>query len=368
MKGLALAILVLCVGAVVWQALRPVEPADGNTWSKRDTTYSPGPSGTKAFYLLLEQLGLPVIRLRRPDYASLPPTAALWNLSAEPIGAVDRSALLAFVRAGGTFLAGEGPMQKLMVDSSLGDPTFAWSEKKRHSESGLPVEADEVQVVRDLPIPDRVYLLAKDGGPVVAAWRVGKGRLVFLGIRGALTNEEIGRSNNGSFFANLAFDSGTPQVFDEFATGLGDLKLSTVLLRAPYRFGLAQAVMAFAVLIISLAVRRLPARAPERIRRRQTADHVDAVARFWERAGDVGLPLESLLRAASDRARRRLALHTSEEAFVRWVSQVRPELASRAASLWGRASELAGQPSPSPASCLESAAQLARLEQEALSW
>jgi hypothetical protein len=368
MKRLALAILALCVGAVVWQALRPVEPSDGNTWSRRDTTYSPGPAGTKAFYLLLEQLGLPVVRLRRPDYASLPPTAALWNLSAAPIGAVERSALLDFVRAGGTFLAGEGPMQKLMVESSLGEPSFAWSKKKLHSQSGLPVEADEAEEVQDLPAPERVYIEGKDGYPVVAAWKVGKGRLVFLGIRGALANEEIGKGNNGSFFANLAFDSGTPQVFDEFATGLGDLKLSTVLLRAPYRFGLAQAVLAFAVLITSLAVRRLPARAPERIRRRQTAEHVDAVARFWERAGDVGLPLESLLRAASDRARRRLSLHTGEEAFVRWVSQIRPELASRAVALWGRASDLAAQASPSPERCRESAEQLARLEAEALSW
>jgi hypothetical protein len=367
MKYAAYAAVAIAAGCLALAAFLPGEPTDDNTWNADGTSYSPGPSGVAAFYLLLEQLGVPVSRLRRPDYARLPPDAALWNLSKRPLGALERGWVLDFVRRGGTFLAGAVPMERLMSEASLGEPTFHLTHGSLRSLAGLPANAERFQTIGGLGEPSRVYLQS-GSSPVVASWSVGKGRLIFLGIGDALQNGEIGTGTNGSFFVNLALDAGARQVFDEFAAGFGDLGLGTLLRRGPYRYGLAQAVLALGVLLIAFAGRRLPVRAPDPIRRRQTMDHVDAVARLWERSRDPGLPLESLLRAATDRARARHSPAPSEEAFVGWVSLVRPELGQRAAALWARATGLVVAAEPREEDCRSAAAELARLEEEVLLW
>jgi hypothetical protein len=373
-------ILVILGTYAAIRVLFPSEPGDESTRDSADTSYSPGPTGTKALYLLLEDVGLPVSRLRRPDYRNLRPGTALWNLSTSSLGGVERAWVLDFVRAGGTFLAGPIPMEKLMSEASLGTPTFDRMQGELASFSGPPVESERFSTVSGLSAPDRMYITVKTHGkrdasseptsaqPVVAAWTYGKGRLVYLGIRDAAVNENIGLSSNGAFFADLAFDSGQSQVFDEFATGFGDLGLMTLLARAPYRWALAQVVLSLTVLLLALALRRRPAETPTKIRRRQTSDHVDAVARLWARNGDAGLPLDSLMRAANDRARARLEISGVRDPFVRWVALVRPELAERARVLWTRAQGLTGEPRPSVVLAQGTAAELIRLEKEALSW
>jgi hypothetical protein len=372
-------ILVVLGALAAIRVLFPSEPGDESTRDSPNTSYSPGPTGTKALYLLLEDVGLPVSRLRRPDYQKLSPGTALWNLSTSSLGAVERAWVLDFVRAGGTFLAGPVPMENLMSEASLGTPSFDRTKGELDSFSGPPVETERFTTVSGLLSPDRVYITVKSHprgdasseattAKVVAAWTYGKGRLVYLGIRDAAVNEAIGLSFNGAFFADLAFDSGQAQVFDEFATGFGDLGLRTLLARAPYRWALAQVVLSLTVLLLALALRRRPAETPGKIRRRQTSDHVDAVARLWARNGDAGLPLDSLMRAANDRARARLETSGVGDPFVRWVALVRPELAERARMLWTRAEGLTGEALPSVVLAQGTAADLIRLEKEALSW
>jgi hypothetical protein len=160
-------------------------------------------------------------------------------------------------------------------------------------------------------------------------------------------------------------------VFDEFSTGFGDLGLSTLLAKAPYRWGLVQAALAFIVLLWCLALRRAPAEAPTKIRRRQTGDHVEAVARLWAEAGDSGLPLDSLLRAAADRGRARLGMGSRTDGasdFVTWIQTVRPELGARALELWGRAAALAELRRPPLSRVRAAAEELAKLEREAMAW
>jgi hypothetical protein len=200
---------------------------------------------------------------------------------------------------------------------------------------------------------------------------VGKGHLVFLGLPDLARDDQIGKAQNGILLTHLALAGGGAQVFDEFSTGFGDLGLSTLLLQAHYRWGLLQAALALLVLLWGRSLRRAPAEPPAKIRRRQTRDHVEAVARLWADAGDAGLPLDSLLRAAADRARGRLGSGTSAEGsgdFTTWVATVRPELGGRAVALWDRASALASQRRPPLKSVRAAAEDLAKLEKEALAW
>jgi hypothetical protein len=393
-------LLVFAVAASLTYAYWPREPNDDTAWDAPDTSYSPGPQGTKALYLLLQQLGLPVTRLRRPSYDQLPPGSTLWNLSGSPLGAVERHWLLDFVRGGGTFIGGLEPEAKLLAEAGLGEPEYRGHETGLASKEGLKVEAERFHSVAGLAAPERVYLTSVQGDPVAASWPVGKGHVVFLGLSEIARDDQIGKSDNGVFLTHLALAGGGDQVFDEFSTGFGDLGLASLLAKAPYRWGLLQAAVAFLVLLWSLGLRRAPAQPLSRIRRRQTADHVEAVARLWAEAGDAGLPLDSLLRAADDRARARLGMkgderpkpgrldparaaglggiggaegearapHGPPNPFVTWVETVRPELGGIALELWGRATALAELRRPSLNRVREAAAALAKLEREAMAW
>ncbi|HUB05359.1 MAG TPA: DUF4350 domain-containing protein [Myxococcales bacterium] len=369
MKRFVLPALVAVAAVVLAIGYWPKEPTDDSAWTDPDTTYSPGPRGTKAFYLLLQQLGQPVARLRRPSYWQLEKGAVLWNLSSSPLGAVERRWALEFVRRGGTLIAGEDPLWKLMGEAGLGDPDFEQRKSQPVSMDGLQLQVERYGVVAGgLAPPDHIYLASAEGLPAVAAWNVGLGRIVFLGIRDVARDDQIGKGDNGLFFAHLAYDGGARQVFDEFGTGFGDQGIASLFAGAPYRWGLAQLAVALLLLLWAGGARRWPVALTEQVRRRQTSDHVAAVARLWARAGDAGLALEALLRAAADRARGRLGLASGEDAFPAWVAAVRPELGGRARLAWDRARELARQKQPPMAGVRAAAEELARLEREALAW
>jgi hypothetical protein len=349
----------------------PHEPGDDSAWDAPDTTYSPGPSGTKGLYLLLGKLGLHTSRLRRPSYDRLPPGSVLWDLSTNPLGAVERRWLLDFVRVGGTFIGGRYPEAKLLAEAGLGDAELHSHETDLISKDGLQIQAERFESVDGLETPERVYLTSAKGSPVAASWKVGKGHLVFLGIPDVARDDQIDKAQNGVFFARLALAGGQDQVFDEFSTGFGDLGLSTLLATAPYRWGLLQAAVALLVLLWSLALRHAPAELTAKIRRRRTGDHVEAVARLWAEAGDSGLPLDSLLRSAADRARARLGMGSRSDGgsdFVAWIQTVRPELGDRALALWGHAAGLAVLRRPPLSRVRAAAEELAKLESEALAW
>ncbi|MHB8419990.1 MAG: DUF4350 domain-containing protein [Myxococcales bacterium] len=368
MRRLALPLLLIAGAAALAVGYWPKEPSDDGAWTSPDTSYSPGPRGVKAFYLLLGQLGRPVSRLRRPSYWQLPPDTVLWNLSSTPLGAVERRWALDFVRKGGTLIAGEAPLEKLFDEAGLGQPSIEEREGGAIAIDGLRVELERYRVVAGgVAPPDRIYLASGVGEPAVASWAVGQGRLVFLGIREAARDGQIGKGDNGPFLARLAFEGGPRQLFDEFGTGFGDQGLASLFAGAPYRWGLLQAAAALLALLWASGARRWPAAPVARVRRRQTADHVAAVGRLWARAGDAGLALDSLLRAAADRARTRLGF-AAEDVFVAWVASVRPELGGRAGEAWRRARELAEQRRPRLDRVREVAEELSRLEREALAW
>ncbi len=369
MRRFALPLLLGAAALVLAIAYWPREPSADGAWTAPDTTYSPGPRGVKGLYLLLQELGLPVARLRRPSYWQLEPGTVLWNLSSTPLGAVERRWLLDFVRAGGTVVGGRAPLGKLLEEAGLGTPDFEEAEDAPASTQGLSVQLERYTVIEGgLAPPDRIYLASANGRPAVAAWNVGQGRIVFLGIREAARDDQIANGDNGPFLARLAFEAGARQVFDEFGTGFGDQGLASLFAKAPYRFGLLQLAVALLALLWAGGARRWPVSPARPIRRRQTADHLAAVARLWARAGDAGLALDALLRAAADRARGRLGGSAGEDAFVLWVSSVRPELGDRAREAWDRAQELAQARQPPPAQARAAAQDLARLEREALAW
>lgn len=358
--------------ALLVVGLLPRQPDADRSWMAPATTYSPGPQGSKALFLLLGQLGLDVQRLRRPDYEHLTPGSVLWVLAREPFGRAERRGLILFLRRGGTLIAPPRALAAVLEEADLGGPGKPRVLERRGPVStswGTALELEGAPAsLEGAARPTEVYASAAGGEPVVAVWRIGEGRAVSLGVDQAARNGRIGLGGNGPFLAKLAFLLGRRHVFDEYKTGFGEGNLLTLAARLPYRWGLLQLALVGALALVSFARRRLPAEPPDPLRRRRTVDHVEAVARLWERGRDAGLPLRALLNAAAERARLRLGGASGGRPFVEWIARVRPDLASRAAASWEGAERLCDYTRPTLDEARRAAEDVKALEGEGLKW
>lgn len=364
MRTIALWLAVLVGSALVMTSLIPREPDTSRPWVAPLTSYSPGPQGAKAFYLLLAELGLEVQRSRRPAYAALPAGSVLWALGEEPLGRIDRLELLRFVQGGGTLVApprAAAPLLSLLDRGPCRSEPVP-REPGEVSVDGLTLELGVAPTtVAGCAAPDRARSQLGEAA-VVGEWRVGEGRVVSFGLEEMVRNGRIGRVQNGTFLARLALDLGTEHVFDELTTGFGEGSFTGLLARVPYRWGLAQLAGVGALLTWALARRRWPAEPPAPIQRRRTLDHVEAVARLWEQAGDAGLPLQAVLKGLDDRARGSAGAGPGSP-FLERIDRMRPNLRARAEEVWHNAQRLAREPRPS----LE-AVRRAMIDLESLEW
>ena len=336
--GFAAVALLLLVMTLI-----PTQPDRHAAFGASATTYSAGPRGARALFLLLQDVGLTASPLRRPLYAQQPGGAVLWILGAQPLGRSDRQALVTFVQGGGALVVAAHRAGDLLAAAGMGTPEA----QERAAASVQATDAwhldltDAPMALLGAPEPMWTMVETQAHEPVVAAWKVGTGTLVTLGVDDVTENQRIGRGDNGVFLARLAMRLGNVHVFDEVKTGFGDADMVSLLTRVPYRWGIAQAALALAVGVLALAARRTPVQPPPRLVRRRTLDQVEAVAQLWQQARDAGLPLRAILAATQERARVRLGGGTHDKAFIAWIKRVRPELLERAQACWQRAETLA---------------------------
>lgn len=367
MKRAAIPLAVLVGLVLIVFSFVPREP--DRPWAAPATTYSPGPRGSKALFLLFRQIGLETARLRRSSYGQLSPDTVVWVLTREPFGRAERPDLLRFLRKGGTVIAPPQALAAVLEEAQLGKPEQEEQSAPLVTAWGTDLELESAPLsITGVADPIENYATAANGVPVVAAWQIGAGRAVSLGVDQLAQNGRIGKAGNGVFLARLALALGKKHVFDEFKTGFGEGGLVTLFARVPYRWGIVQLALVGIVGLLAFARRRLPVEQAAPVRRRRTLDHVEAVARLWEQAGDAGLPLRAILTAAAERARIRLGGGANDRPFVEWLACVRPELVPSARDAWERAERLSIDLRPSPAEARRAAAEIKRLEQKGLRW
>ena len=349
---------------------QPFDASGKDAWEAPATTYSYGPEGTRALYVLLQQLDLQVQRLRRPDLGGLDPHAVLWVLTEAPFGRLERRALVAFVQAGGTLVAPPKSLGVVFTEAGLGDPIAREQPRTLQVQAGGNLALQLEHMPRALSgvrqAPAEVFASTPDGLPVVAAWTLGAGKLVSLGVAPMLHNAQLGRGDNGVFMARLALSLGTVHVFNEFKTGFGEGDIRSLLRRLPYRWGLAQAAAVALMALLALAWRRFPVQAQPPAQRRRSLDHVEAVGQLWERSQDAGLPLQALLTALDDRARARLGGAHPGIPFVEWLGRLQPERRSQAAACWAQAAQLLRAQRPQVDAARSVVAQLQAMEAAAV--
>jgi hypothetical protein len=319
------AIVGLVLALALWGTLR--EP-DNDRKALAATTYSSGPNGAKALYLLLEQSGLTVTRLRRLTYVGDGPDAVLWILAPSALPTGDAEPLVDSLQRGGTVVASPALAADLLVRAGAAG---ARDETADCPAGGCAIETPwglaltaATRSARRIAGVEPIETYASLGRqPIVARYAVGQGSVVALGTFDSLRNDAIGAGDSGPFLVRLAAALGESHAFDEMHTGYGDLNLLTLLWRA----------------------------------------HVQAVADWWARSGDLGLPLTSLLAGLDARAAGRMHAPGGRN-FVAWATAVRPDLGARAAQAWGQAEQLLARKRSSPREVVTVASALRALEKE----
>jgi len=351
---------------VLWSALRA---PDNDRQTFVATTYSSGENGAKALYLLLEQSHLAVSRVR--SFRLDKDDAVLWILSPSALPPVDAEAAVAFVKGGGTLVAPPDLLADLFTragTTGVHPEKSACGDKKPCSVTsrwggGFTAPQASLRHLAGVD-PHQVYV-SVNGEPIVAAYTLGDGSVVSLGALDSLRNQAIGDGGAALFWVHLASELGEKHAFDEVHTGYGDLNLITLIWRAPYRWAALDLAFVLALGAWGFGSRTHRADADPPARRRETKDHVQAVADWWGRSGDVGLPLSALLVGLDARAAGRLHA-TGGRSFVAWASSVRPDLGPRATAAWEQAERLLSLPrrSASARDAVTTAAELRAIEKE----
>jgi hypothetical protein len=325
---------------------------------EKGTSYDASRQGFRAAYLLLERLGYPVVRLKRPLGASV-----RWVLFPRP-SRDDPGLLKQWLRGGGTLvLADNSPdiarqlglkvhvhdldVTELAAAPSkdpIHNPPLSPPSRRRQGEGG---EASSAKVLSEIQHIDggrtrvegpedfdRAWL-DRGGQRLVTIYREGRGEIWLLNRPGFLTNRLIREGDNALLLCRIA-DSLSARTdgamaFDEYVHGLRDRPGVLELLATPPTLWVAiQAGVVIALVVWHFAPRFGAVRASPPARRRSKEEFLDALASLLERCEDyddawqsvraefrsdlaqaLGLPADTPLDQVADEAHRRGRIDSS---------------------------------------------------------
>jgi hypothetical protein len=255
---------------------------------KPGTTYDAGAHGTRAAYLLLDQLGYPVVRSRRPTGES-----ARWVLFPSP-SAADARVLEEWMRRGGVLVLADTDGQ-----FAAGMGLLLHVESDGENEEDQPAEGPDVARLAGGGVfvtwpagPDGRAWATAGGRPFVTVYPYGRGQLWLLNRPEFLVNRRLGRADNGVLVCRLGeatLDGRAGQLaFDEFFHGLRDRPgVAQLLFRPPALWVSLQGLLLLAVLLWHHGPRFGGLR-PAPPARRSAAEFLDALAALLQRKRDYG--------------------------------------------------------------------------------
>lgn len=150
--------------------------------------------------------------------------------------------------------------------------------------------------------PDSLALFGDDAGPLALEIPVGRGRLIAVADAGLFSNENLAKSENAVFLADLLAQyghPGGPVLFDEYHHGDAAGNPGGSLWEAlgqPLQLALTQLLLAALCLIVLLGGRFGPPVLSGRDIARSSADYVASLASLYRRAEASGTALETLYR------------------------------------------------------------------------
>ncbi|OWK42243.1 DUF4350 domain-containing protein [Fimbriiglobus ruber] len=286
------------------------------------TSYDASATGSRAAYLILQELGYPVERSRRPSGGDV-----RWVLFPTSTGAKEAAVLNDWVRRGGVLLLA---VDDADLPNHLGLPvtvTNACSPKIGVGRFGMTVpKPGEKGQARTAEAPDVASLLAGStevdgppgnrtwgevaGKPLITIYTRDRGEIWLLHHPDVFTNVNLRGEDNAVLVCRLAGDmlDDHPNgrlIFDEYCHGLRDRPTATELLFRPPVLGVTlQVVLLTGLVLWHFGVRFGPLRTVPPPPRRSKEEFLDAMAELLTRHGDRA----DAFRTVRDDFQRRLEL------------------------------------------------------------
>jgi hypothetical protein len=329
----AAVLLLLLVGATALVAPPQAAPAPVAS------SFSPGPTGAKAAYVLLGDLGYQIERWEQPlsELPSLDEDAGGEVLIlCDPYGGMegdsDREHLAQFVRRGGRVLfAGSGANDFLpLAYSKLLEPLDAVT-KTYSAVAVSPLTRGAPSITMAAPVrwnggvENESPLYANNGDVVAATFTIGKGQVIWWASSMPLSNAGIQLQGNLDFLLNtIGSPTGTRVLYDEYYHG-ERRSLTSYLAGTPVVWALVQVGLAYIVLLLAYGRRTGPIRMPSIESRLSPLEYVETLGALYQTAGAasgavttvwqrfrylavtrLGLPASASIRQINDSVRERL--------------------------------------------------------------
>ena len=261
------------------------------------SSYSAGPSGTKAAYVTLGELGYRVTRSREAVTGlDVHPPATVLVLSGRlPPSAGDKRAIQQFLEAGGTVLATGSSGAAFLGFGAAGveDKELPFAKVKTYSRlviTPVTTGAEAISMPEELPsVKQQSGYIALYGDsadrPVMLTATINRGRAIWCAASTPLTNAEIADAGNLQWLLNIAGAPGEKAiVFDEhyhgFTRSLWSYAAGTPLPWVALQLGL----VALAA-IVTFSRRHGPVRSVATDPRTSPMEFVDMLGALYRRAG-----------------------------------------------------------------------------------
>jgi hypothetical protein len=259
------------------------------------STYSFGPGGARAAFLLLRESGYDVERWEKSP-TELPPqgegTVLILAQPVYPAGEEERHALSRYEQTGGRILAIGSYAAAQLVPEGDASPQDAWPGETKVYRALLPsditLRAQEIELDPgarwNIGNPRHLVLYGSPQDPTVVTYRLGRGRVVWWAGAWPLTNLGISSKQNLELFLDsVGPPDGVRILWDEYFHGQRE-SLWAYLRTTPVPWAASQ-ILLFAVALVATFGRRWGPLRPRRVESRLSPlEFIDTLGGLYERA------------------------------------------------------------------------------------
>lgn len=286
----------------------------------QSSSYSAGNSGTKAAFLLLEQMGYSSKRWTEDPrrLSQAPPHATLILADPLPTDESDIEAVRQFLRNGGRVLAAGESFAPFLPKPPLrpGTPHFQWRVYRPSEPSALTRGIREIELAPKLYFdPERSEAPFREGdeSPITRI-AYGSGEVIWWSTSEPISNSGIREKDNVQLLLNSVGDPGRgPVLWDEFFHQ-GRTTLVDTLMASPLRWGLAQGALIGALLCLTYSRRFGPVRSSVAASRLAPMEFVETLAALYQKTGAAHVTVEIVYERFRAALQHRFSLPTGADA------------------------------------------------------
>jgi uncharacterized protein DUF4350 len=291
-RKLLIAAGALLVALLVASAI--VAPAQVPGSSSIPSSYSAAWDGSKAAFLLLQELGYDVEHWERSPQEITKDAAKTVLILAEPIeppSEDEQAALREFVLQGGRVVTTGANAYRYLPMGPTSKQGDEFEEQKTFPALlPSPLVQGAPKITMTAPAgwhpdtPSQLVVYGDDETAVVITYRFGNGTVVWWAAATPLINQTIREPGNMAFFLNcVAPPQGGRVLWDEYFHG-AHASLWTYFSRTPLPAGLAQCGLVFVAVIFTFSRRQGPVRAPATVTRLSPLEFVETLGDLYHSA------------------------------------------------------------------------------------